>query len=720
MNFYKQLSFSTKVLIGLFFGAFIGVFFGEKAQFLSVVGDVFIGLLQMTVLPYIMFSLIVNIGRLSLREGKRLILKGIASLGLLLVVGLIGLILLPLSLPEWGGGSFYSEDFTLAPVEFDFVKNYIPANLFASLSTNIVPAVVIFSIFLGLGLMNIEKKEVFLAPLDVLNKALNEVNKLVIKLTPMGVLAIAAGIVSSLSLTDLSRLQGYLLVYLLAVGLFLFLILPVVIHVFTPYSAIKVLKILRPTLITIFATGKIIVVFPQLIENIKQVLAEHNTDDEESKSAVDVIMPLVYPFPNLGTFMIFIFVPFAAWYTGEKLLVGDYPLFLSSTLLSSFVAPITGLPFSLDLMGIPKDTFQLFVVSTVLTDRVRVVLGAFHLVVLSLLTVTGLRNDIQIKIKALLIGVVSILVIGICSIMGLNKLLEKSMASIPTNKEIMNHLKLISKEQPFEVLETSVQNPFKKRRKENSLARIKRSGVLRVGFYNNSIPFSFWNEENQLVGYSVDLAHKLAQDLEVAIEFVPIATNGLVDGITKDHYDIVLSDIFLTHSLAKEVMVSESFMEVSLVLLVEREDRRAYNYSRAIELDTFNIGYFERKDVSNEFQAYFPQASMHEIANYDVYFNQEVDSVHLDGLITSAEKAYSYTLFHPNYRVVDPFPNKIKFEIISPLAKDEVWRDYINSWIKYRKNDGTFDARYRQWILGKPFEEEVKNWSIYSDILGLD
>ena len=100
MNFYKQLSFSTKVLIGLFFGAFIGVFFGEKAQFLSVVGDVFIGLLQMTVLPYIMFSLIVNIGRLSLREGKRLILKGIASLGLLLVVGLIGLILLPLSLPE--------------------------------------------------------------------------------------------------------------------------------------------------------------------------------------------------------------------------------------------------------------------------------------------------------------------------------------------------------------------------------------------------------------------------------------------------------------------------------------------------------------------------------------------------------------------------------------------------------------------------------------------
>jgi Na+/H+-dicarboxylate symporter len=368
MAFFKNLSLSTRVLIGVVSGVLIGLFFGDRVAWMAVVGEVFIGLLQMTVLPYIMISLIVNIGRLSLENGKRLIKYGLIFLGLLLGIGLLALFVLPFAFPNWGSGSFYSNDFVLPAEKFDFVKLYIPTNLFESLALNVVPAVVLFSIFLGLGLMNLPNKETLLKPLDVINDGLNQVNKMIVKITPIGVFAIGAGVVSQLSLSDLSRLQGYLLVYLLAVMIFTFVILPVLISVFTPFSPKAVLRITKPTLITIFATGKIIVVYPQLIENIKEILATRDKATEVAKSEVDILMPLAYPFPNLGTFMIFVFVPFAAWYSGGALQLQDYPLFLSSTLLSSFVAPITGLPFSLDLLEIPSDTIQLFVVSTVITE----------------------------------------------------------------------------------------------------------------------------------------------------------------------------------------------------------------------------------------------------------------------------------------------------------------------------------------------------------------
>ncbi|MCF6224139.1 MAG: dicarboxylate/amino acid:cation symporter [Flavobacteriaceae bacterium] len=62
----KNLSRSTKVLLGVLLGVFLGLFFGEEVGWFSIPGDIFIGLLQMTVLPYIMFSLIINIGRLSM------------------------------------------------------------------------------------------------------------------------------------------------------------------------------------------------------------------------------------------------------------------------------------------------------------------------------------------------------------------------------------------------------------------------------------------------------------------------------------------------------------------------------------------------------------------------------------------------------------------------------------------------------------------------------
>ncbi|RLD77400.1 MAG: hypothetical protein DRJ07_14775, partial [Bacteroidetes bacterium] len=103
----KNLSLSTKVLIGVFAGIFLGLFFGEDVGWLSIAGEVFIGLLQMTVLPYIMFSLIVNIGRLDIETGKRIIKFGLIFLSLLLVIGMFYLIVLPMAFPDWGSGNFY-------------------------------------------------------------------------------------------------------------------------------------------------------------------------------------------------------------------------------------------------------------------------------------------------------------------------------------------------------------------------------------------------------------------------------------------------------------------------------------------------------------------------------------------------------------------------------------------------------------------------------------
>ena len=175
IKFIKNMSLSARVLLGVVTGVGTGLFFGDMVAWMSVVGDIFIGLLQMTVLPYIMISLIVNIGRLSLENGKRLIGYGVKFLGLLLGIGLIGLFVYPFAFPNWSSGSFYSIDFIAPPPEFNLVKLYIPTNLFESLTMNMVPAVVLFSIFLGLGLMNLSNKEVLLKPLEIINDGLNQV-----------------------------------------------------------------------------------------------------------------------------------------------------------------------------------------------------------------------------------------------------------------------------------------------------------------------------------------------------------------------------------------------------------------------------------------------------------------------------------------------------------------------------------------------------------------
>lgn len=714
----KKLSLSTKVLIGLIAGILLGLFFGEKVAWFSILGDVFIGLLQMTVLPYIMFSLIVNIGRLSLDTARKIIKYGLIFLSMLLMVGVIALLLLPLAFPHWENGSFYSADFVREQIPFDFVKLYIPANPFKSLSDNVVPAVVLFSIFIGLGMMKLPNKETLLKPLDVLTKGLNQVNKMIVKITPIGVFSIGAGIVSKLSWADLSRLQGYLLLYLLAVLLITFLVLPYIISSFTPYSSKTIFKITRSTLITIFATGKIIVVFPQLIEDIKAIIRTEEGATKEAQDEVDIIMPLAYPFPNLGTFMIFIFVPFAAWYTGGALSWNTSPIFVSSTLVSSFVAPVTGLPFVMDLLHVPQKTFQLFVVSTVLTDRIRVVLGAFHLIALTLLTIAAGHGLLKLKTGKLIQGLIVVILAGGVSIYGMNRLLAKSMENIPTNIEIVNRFKIISPQQPYKILKDARRNPNRKWKGENTLSRIKRRGTIRVGFYEDAMPFSFYNSDSLLVGYGIDLAFQLAADLDAKIEFVPIKQGELIKDIKSDYIDIMMSDIFISGRYAQELELSKPYLNVSLALLVPKDNDKFDSFKSAIELDTFTVSYFEREEIAHEFLSFFPNGGAYEIHDFNQFFNQrEEDSIHLDAHLTSAERASALTIFHPDYKVVNPLPYHISNALVFPVATDDVWVRYVDKWIDYRTKDGTFDKIYDQWILGHEHRKKEKPWSFYDNVI---
>ena len=416
--------------------------------------------------------------------------------------------------------------------------------------------------------------------------------------------------------------------------------------------------------------------------------------------------------------MIFIFVPFAAWYTGQELLAEDYPVFLSSTLLSSFVAPITGLPFSLDLMNIPQETFQLFVVSSVLTDRIRVVLGAFHLVTLTLLTIAASHGIARFRVRKLIEALIVTSISGTILLIGLNFLLRKNLEQIPTNEDLLNRFALISPEQPYEIQNSPKRNPQRLRRGENTLSRIKRRGKMRVGYYPNSLPFAFLNKDSMLVGYGIDLAHRLASDLDADIEFIPLESGKLVEQLNKDYFDIVMSDIFISSRYAEEVELSHPYLKVSLALVVPKENKNFDDFGRAIKLDTFTVAYFERAEIASEFLTYFPHAGAYPIKTMEEFFQPAPnDSIQLDAYLTSAERASAFTVVFPEYKVSNPLPYHIENSLVFPLARDEVWRKYVDNWIDYRTQDGTFQQIYDQWILGREYKPKEKPWSILHNVI---
>ncbi len=231
-----RISLATQILIGLALGACTGLFFGEIVAPLKFVGDAFIRLLQITVIPYIVVALITRLGRLSYDEVKQLALKGGSVLLLLWAIAIVLILLMPLSFPDWPSGSLFQKSSIEERAAPDFLQLYIPSNPFFSLSNAIVPAVVVFSLMIGLALTGVANKQAIIEPLLALGETLSKITGFVAKLAPIGVFALIASAAGTMSFEELARLQVYVVVIvliLLIVGLW---ILPGLIATATPLN----------------------------------------------------------------------------------------------------------------------------------------------------------------------------------------------------------------------------------------------------------------------------------------------------------------------------------------------------------------------------------------------------------------------------------------------------------------------------------------------------
>jgi ABC-type amino acid transport substrate-binding protein len=347
---------------------------------------------------------------------------------------------------------------------------------------------------------------------------------------------------------------------------------------------------------------------------------------------------------------------------------------------------------------------------------------------LTLLTISASGGYLQFRKRIFTKAMLVISITTLVSVFALRSVLSASMKGIPSNLEIINNFKLISTEQDFVVFENSRPNPNQKWRGENSLSRIKRRGKIRIGFYEHAAPFSFRNKDTLLVGFGIDLAHQLAGDLEVAIEFIHIRPGELIQSMNSDHIDIMMSDIFLSSQLAEQVELSKPYLNVSLALLTKKENKDFDDFDTATKLDTFTISYIDRLEIAKEFLSYFPKGGSFAVPEINDYFelskdlkkekdSSSNDSIVIDAHLTSAERAASVTIYKTGYKVVNPLPYHINNALVFPIARDEVWRGYINKWVDFRKQDGTFDKIYTQWILGHPNQKKVKKWNVLDDVI---
>jgi Na+/H+-dicarboxylate symporter len=711
------MTFSNKILVGLSSGIVVGLFLGEYASALKWAADGFVKLLQMTVLPYVTVSIVGSLGKLKAAEARLLGLRAGLVLGGLWLVALVFAGLIVLTFPRVDNATFFSTTLVEPRAPFDFINLYIPANPFNSLANNVVPAVVLFSVLLGIALIGVERKQVVIDLLDVCAQALSRASRFVVQLTPYGLFAIAATSTGTLNLEQVGRLQVYLVSYVLVALLVALWVLPGLVAALTPIRVRDIMLLTRDALITAFVAGDLFIVLPVLIEASKSLIDRHHLAERQGGALPDVIVPASFNFPHSGKLLSISFILFAGWFADSAVPVSDYPRLALAGLVTFFGSLNVAVPFLLDLFRIPVDTFQLFLASGVINSRFGTLVAAVHTVTVALLATCAVTGSLKWdRHKLVRYGIVTAM-LTIAVIGGTRVLFGRILRQEYTKDKVLAGMHVRRNFGPSVVYRTpppALEEPTD----GGQLERMRRRGAMRVGYTTDALPFAFFNARDELVGFDIEMAYNLAAELGLRVDFVPVDRATLDAQLNGDYCDIVMSGVVVTTTRASRLLFSSVYLDETLGLLVrdgERDRFSSWDQIRALGDVTFMI-----PDVpyySDKIRERAPRVKLQVIRDAaPLLTSQRRD---FDAIVMPAERGSAWTLIYPQFTVVVPEPGIVKVPLAYPIAgRDEPLADFINTWIELKRKDGTIDELYKYWILGQNAMPRQPRWSIMRNVLG--
>ena len=489
----------------------------------------------------------------------------------------LGLVfLMPAALPAGKGGAFFSFAGLEPERSIDWLDLYIPANPFRSLANNVVPAVVVFAVLAGVGLMTLPRKQTLLEPLAVFNDAMGRVGSLLARLTPLGIFAIAGNTAGTMHLEEFERLQGFVLTYAVFACLLTFWLLPGLVAALTTVSHRRIIALAQDALVTAFVTSNLFVVLPILVERSRTLLAERRAaatgpdDGERENELVDVLVPTSFNFPHGAKVLSIGFVLFAGWYAGIDIPGGRYPALAGAGLLAVFGSINTAIPFLLDLARVPADLFQLFVVSGVLNSRFGAMTSAMHTVVVAVLGTALVTGRIELRRKAIVRYLVTSALMVAAAVGGTRAVLARVLPDPAKGERDPGRAGAASAPGPGDPPAHAAARARAPALAPGSrLAAILTRGELRVGFDDDAVPWAYVNGKGEVVGFDAEMAHSLAIQLGVRLQFVLLPREQWIAALDRGVIDIVMSGTRASARLAAQVTFSQPYAEESLAFLVE-------------------------------------------------------------------------------------------------------------------------------------------------------
>lgn len=362
----KKPSMITQIAIAVVVGILVGLLIPASGNYLKIVGDVFLRLMQMAIPILILGQIVQAVGSINPKEltslgGRTIAVFGISSLA----AALWGVLMAVIFNPGYGVKMTGLQDASIKAQEIsitDTILNFVPKNIFDSLTQGSIIQIIVFALFFGLALnkylQSHPETQLFQIIVDF-NEVIITVIRYVMYLAPLGIFALIASTISHLGLQIILPLVKYLLVYGLGTILFLGIWI-LVITLYCKVSPLRLITNMKNMSVMALATTSSAITLPVALEETETKLGL-------SKRITNLVLPLGMSLNSNGSamHMAFTVMTIAQMYQLDFDITKMIYLAITATFVSLANAVVPGaglvsLAVIVPQMGLPIESIAIF------------------------------------------------------------------------------------------------------------------------------------------------------------------------------------------------------------------------------------------------------------------------------------------------------------------------------------------------------------------------
>ncbi|MFL0252217.1 cation:dicarboxylate symporter family transporter [Clostridium neuense] len=303
----KKIKFGLafQIVLGLILGIIVGaVFYGNTTaqSYLKPLGDIFLRLIKMIVIPIVFSALVVGVSSLGdIKKVGKIGAKTLLYFEIITTFAIIlGLFIANVVKP---GTGINMHELAKTSIDtyvntaktsshhgaLDIIVNIVPSNIFESLTNGELLPIIFFSVMFGLGTAAIgEKGKIIIELFSGIENVMFWVTNQIMRVAPVGVFGLIGLTISKFGVKSLIPLGKLVLTVYGAIFLFVFVVFGLIAKFVAKTSVFKIIKILKEEIILAYTTASSEAVLPKLMEKMEKFGAP--------QSIISFVVPTGYSF----------------------------------------------------------------------------------------------------------------------------------------------------------------------------------------------------------------------------------------------------------------------------------------------------------------------------------------------------------------------------------------------------------------------------------------